>query len=105
MESAFFYLSAGVDSCGVITLFNKIIITVRGTERYHMENYFLNRQYKQENADVFIIRGIQVKFEPQRKIYLRALPITEVELCFSGDKETILNESEKFKLAFMTAGG
>lgn len=81
------------------------IVTIRGTERYHMEEYLLNQGYRQESPNSFISSRIRVVFTAQRKIALGRISITEIEVRFSGDKESVESESERFKLRFMTAGG
>lgn len=84
---------------------NSETVILRGTERYHMENYLTLRGYRQEAPTVWRTLGVKAVFKPARQIPLGSFTITEVEVTFEGDAETVADEVARFRLQFLTAGG
>jgi len=82
-----------------------LTVILRGTERYHMEDYLKERGYHQVNQDSFQAPGIQVNFESPRKVPLGSFWITEVEAVFEGDAAVAESEASLFRRHFLTAGG
>ncbi len=84
---------------------HSMTVVLRGTERYHMEDYLLLKGFHRETSDIFTAQDIRVIFEPSRKIPLGLIRITEVEVHFEGDRDQVIAEVARFKLQFLTAGG
>ena len=82
----------------------KITVTLRGTEQYHMENYLVAEGFVKKTPGIFKKDGCECHFSYQRKINMGMIEITEVQLIFIGDSK-IQEEADRFKLKFMTAGG
>lgn len=84
---------------------HSMIVVLRGTERYHMEDYLLLRGFHRETQEIFTTQDIRAVFQPTRKISLGLISITEVEVCFEGDPDKVTSEVARFRLQFLTAGG
>jgi len=82
----------------------EIIVTIRGTEKYHMQNYLVLEGYKKKSSEIYISQWCECQFKYQKKIKLGIISITEVQLVFIGNSNT-QSEVDKFKMKFMTAGG
>jgi len=81
-----------------------ITVTIRGTEKYHMENYLVQEGYEKISSEIFISQRCECQFIYQKKIKLGIISITEVQLAFIGISNT-QSEVDRFKMKFMTAGG
>lgn len=80
-------------------------VVLRGTERYHMEAYLIKRGYHPLGPDHFVASDVEAVFEPQRKVPLGSIQITEVSVSFKGKAEAVDEEAVRLRLQFMTAGG
>lgn len=84
---------------------HRVTVVLRGTERYHMEDYFLERGYTRKSGHAFGIDGLLVTLEEPQKVLLGAIQLTEVAVCLEGDRELAEAEAARFRLQFLTAGG
>lgn len=80
-------------------------VVLRGTERYHMENYLRQQGYRQESPEVFTGPGIGAAFEPDSQVSFGSIRITEVAVTFEGEEALVTAEVAHFKRHFLTAGG
>lgn len=84
---------------------HSMTVVLRGTERYHMEDYLLLRGFQRDTPDIFTNQDIRVVFQPARVVSLGVISITEVEVCFEGNPDKVTSEVARFRLQFLTAGG
>lgn len=82
-----------------------IRVVLRGTERYHMENYLRQQGYRQEPSAVFTGTEIRAVFEPDSQVSFGSIRITEVAVTFEGEEALVTSEVARFKRHFLTAGG